>query len=54
MDGSVTGNSPATIRGRGAGEDLGEEGPDRWVSAVSVGGAVLGGRPGTQRWARAL
>jgi hypothetical protein len=30
--------------GRGAGEDLGEEGPDRWVSALSVGGAVTGGR----------
>jgi hypothetical protein len=43
--GSATGNSPVMTRERGAGEDLGEEGPDRWVLALSVGGAVTGGRP---------
>jgi hypothetical protein len=34
--GSVTGNLPVMIRGHGAGEDLGEEGPDRWVLTVTV------------------
>jgi hypothetical protein len=43
VDGTATGNSLLTTHGRGAREDLWEEGPDRWVPAVSVGGAVMGG-----------
>jgi hypothetical protein len=44
----VAGNSPATTHGHEAREDLGEEGPDRWVLAVSVGRAVTGGRSGSR------
>jgi hypothetical protein len=55
VDGSVTRSSPATTHGHRAEEDLGEEGPDRWVPVVSVGEAVTGGRPAhAWRWAREL
>jgi hypothetical protein len=47
VDGLVIGNSLATTRECGVGEDLGEERPDRWVPAVSIGGVVTGGRPGS-------
>jgi hypothetical protein len=47
MDGSMMGNSPVMTHGCGAGEDFGEEGPNRWVPAVSVGGVVMGGRLGS-------
>jgi hypothetical protein len=33
VDGSATWNSPAMTRGRGAGEELGGDGADRWVPA---------------------
>jgi hypothetical protein len=50
---------PVTTRGCEAGEGFREDGPDRWVLAVSVGGAVTEGRSGScvemgrrtlQRW----
>jgi hypothetical protein len=37
---------------RGAGEDLGEDGADRWALFVSDGDAVMAGRPAhVWRWA---
>jgi hypothetical protein len=55
VDGSAARSSPTTTRGHRAEEDLGEEGPDKWVPVVSVGEAVTGGRPAhAWRWARQL
>jgi hypothetical protein len=52
VGGSATGNSPVTTRGRGAGEDLGEDGPNRWVPASGDRGARNGNGPAhAQDWA---
>jgi hypothetical protein len=40
--GSTMGILLARARGRGAREDLGEDGADRWAPSISDGGAVMG------------
>jgi hypothetical protein len=42
---SATGNSPATTLKRGAGEDFGEDNPDRWVPAGGDHGTGNGNGP---------
>jgi hypothetical protein len=49
VGGSAMGYSSATTRGRGAGEDLGEDGLDRWVPASGDHGVGNGNGP-TRAW----
>jgi hypothetical protein len=49
VDSSAMGNLPAMTRRHGAREDSGVEGLNRWVSAVSISGAVMRGRRGGKR-----
>jgi hypothetical protein len=38
---------PVRARGRGAREDLGEDGADRWAPSISDGGAIMGWQAGS-------